>query len=193
MSGYLDSVRNSFEMNGSFLKSLFLASNFISVQPNLTAQNDDHDSKENHDQDDNQKNRTNKEETRRAKTAPISSRRKHSERLCNSDIYPVRSVIHPEDQRSSSSIGPSFMKTVGCSDDASILGRKDRYLNASANVSAQVDEYDLDEFVRTSMPGAEQLNLALDLAEMLANAALLAGSVQNITVNCVLLPGSILK
>ena len=57
----------------------------------------------------------------------------------------------------------------------------------------QVDEYEMSKFERANMENSEtarKLDLAESLSEMLANVALLAGSTDNITVNCILLPGA---
>lgn len=58
----------------------------------------------------------------------------------------------------------------------------------------QVNEFELEKFARSNLVNREvanRLDLAESLSELLVSAALIAGSNDNITVNCVLLPGSI--
>lgn len=60
----------------------------------------------------------------------------------------------------------------------------------------QVDDSKLDEFERANMTDrvlAQRQDLAERISELLVSAALAAGSNENITVNCILLPSSIVS
>lgn len=60
----------------------------------------------------------------------------------------------------------------------------------------QVDDSKLDEFARANMTDrvlAQRQDLAEGISELLVSAALAAGSNENITVNCILLPSSIVS
>lgn len=65
-------------------------------------------------------------------------------------------------------------------------------IKASDLKVVQVSDYELDKYQRKIMDDkkmAKKLETSQLIAETLANCALKAGSVENITVNCVLLPG----
>ena len=58
--------------------------------------------------------------------------------------------------------------------------------------AVQVSEYELRKFERKMMDDrnvAKRLDVSQSIAETLASCALKAGSSENITVNCILLPG----
>lgn len=87
-------------------------------------------------------------------------------------------------------------ETERFSDSKSVASAKSDYYGIKIKPSdlkvVQVSDYELNMFQRKTMDDkimAKKLDLSQSIAETLANCAIKAGSVDNITVNCVLLPG----
>lgn len=129
---------------------------------------------------------------------------------CNSDIYPYNTSLSKDDELLSidySSVNQPLITTQSATEIKSDRSVKQEVARVHHNNrmkptsvhTVQVDEYELNKWARRhqQLLGVEtaavmrNLDLAESLSEMLANAALLAGSTDNITVSCILLPGSI--
>lgn len=98
--------------------------------------------------------------------------------------------------KDSSEIGTNNERLDGCFDIKS-LSYDNNYnyglkIKSSDFKVVQVNDYELNKFERKIMDDkkiAKSLDLSQSIAETLVNCAIKAGSVENITVNCVLLPG----
>lgn len=136
---------------------------------------------------------------RRPRTQPSSPREKLDKRTCYSDVYPYR-IQNPimteieDDRLDLVSIEKINLRRESATQETN---KAQDELKAAVKLNSlhvvQVDEYEMSKFERANMENSEtarRLDLAESLSEMLANVALLAGSTDNITVNCILLPGA---
>lgn len=148
----------------------------------------------------------------------VRQRQSQTRQLNYSDIYPVvrkNQVINRDfdckldvEQLKNTSLGelkpgPIDVETKWPQDlvDMSLIKADNEKLHNAMNAQlkprsvhvVQVDEYELSRYERECMENrtlAKRLDTAEMLVETLVNAALISGSTDNITVNCLLLPAS---
>ena len=121
----------------------------------------------------------------------------------NSDIYPVSKLKNKQSTASDALRFNEECLTIqdyntliknegrGSIQSGSTEKRKEKILKPVLDKVVQVNKYDINKEIRNLMD--PEVRFKLEFAEMLtetlANCALLAGSSDNITLNCVLLPG----